>query len=178
MKMLESISQKNLRKAGSLAAPHMLLAFLFMLSLINLPLPFSGTIRPYLVLMAIYYWSIYRPTLVPPLLCFGVGILTDVVSGTPLGLNAFIMLSVHWVVKDQRRFLMGQPYTTIWAVFGLTAIACSAWQWALLGLPHAQWFSPVPGIIAILTSVFIFPFVTILLNIVHRILPVARNAYQ
>jgi rod shape-determining protein MreD len=173
--MMESVSSKKIKMAGRLMLPQLLLVFLLLISLVSLPIPYASPVKPYLVLMAIYYWSIYRPTIIPPLLCFVIGVLLDILSGTPPGLNAFILVGVHWIVRDQRRFLTGQPYITIWAVFGLVAFICGTWQWALLGLINLQWGSPIPGITAILLTVFLFPFVTLILNLVHRILPATSS---
>ena len=169
------VMPKKLENLLRLMVPHVLLLVLLLLSLVNLPLPYVGTVKPYLVLMAVYYWSIYRPTLVPPLLCFLMGMLLDIISGVPMGLNAFILVGVQWLVRDQRRFLMGQPYMTTWLVFGLVSLACGVWQWGLLGLVNFKWAHPLPGLVAVALSILLFPLVTLLLNLTHRILPVASR---
>ncbi|OSM02192.1 rod shape-determining protein MreD [Magnetofaba australis] len=45
--------------------------------------------RPDLALLCLFYWRLYRPDLCGPLLAFLIGLLIDMVSGAPLGLNAF-----------------------------------------------------------------------------------------
>ena len=155
--------------------PHILLLFLLLLSFVSLPLPYLGASRPCLVLIFVYYWSIYRPTLVPPVLCFALGIAMDILSGGPLGLNALVLVAVQWVVRGQRRFLMGQPYTTTWAVFTVILVFSALAQWGLYGLAHMQWplLTPVAGSVAL--SLLLFPFITFIFVMIHRILPVASR---
>jgi rod shape-determining protein MreD len=159
-----------------LAVPQLLLALLLILNLTSLPIPYAGSVKPMLVMMAVYYWSIYRPTLVPPWLCFGVGLLMDILTGMPPGLNAFILVALQWLVCDQRRFLMGQPYITIWAVFGFLMMATALAEWVLFGVALG-WAPVVPVVAAVLLSLFLFPVVTLLLVFAHRLLPVSSRTY-
>ncbi|MBF0444263.1 MAG: rod shape-determining protein MreD [Magnetococcales bacterium] len=57
----------------------------------EIALPFASwsVFRPDLVLICLFYWRLYRSDLCGPVLAFGVGLLLDITSGTPLGLNAF-----------------------------------------------------------------------------------------
>lgn len=142
-----------------------------MLNLVSLPLPYAGLMKPHLVLMAVYYWAIFRPTLVPPALCFALGLVMDSLAGLPLGMNAIVLVVVRWLVSDQRRFLMGQPYVTLWAVFGLVMVLSACLEWGLYGLKDMAW-TPFPRMmIQAAVSICLFPFVTVLLIAVHRILP-------
>ncbi len=168
---------RQLDYMARLIIPQILLAGLLCLSFVSVPLPAMGAVKPHLVLMAVYYWSIYRPTIVPPYLCFTLGLITDVIGSTPLGLNALILIVVRWIVSDQRRFLMGQPYISIWAVFVLVATVESFVQWVLLGLASGlHWVPLLPVAASALVSFFLFPFITLLLVFTHRLLPVASRA--
>ena len=176
--MNRGFSIRNIDRMARLFLPQCVLVALFFLNLVALPIPHAGAIKPQLVLMFIYYWAIYRPTLVPPWLCFATGILMDAISGMPLGVNALVFLVVHMVVRDQRRFLMGQPYVTIWAVFGLVAVLSSGVQWALYGVAGMTWSNVLPAMINPAVSFALFPFITLLLVRIHRFLPVASHGYS
>lgn len=158
-----------------LLVPQLLLALFLFLNVASLPLPpplpHADTVKAHLVLMAIYYWAIYRPTLVPPWQCFLVGLVMDILNHTTLGLNAIVLLIVQLLVRDQRKFLMGQPYIVIWAVYGLVAVCASCMQWGLHGLMEMRWVPIMPVLSGAAISLFLFPFVTILLVLTHRILP-------
>lgn len=170
--------QQSIQGLARLALAQCLLAALVLLSVLSLPLPYAGSVRPCLVLMAVYYWSIFRPTLVPPVLCFAAGLLMDILSGIPLGVNALVLVAVQWVVRGQRRFLMAQPYKVLWAVFGLVVVLASGLTWLLFGIMQRSWapLPPLAGTIA--ASFLLFPLVSWILIFVHRILPaVASRAY-
>lgn len=166
---------KRAEDAGRLMAPHALLFLLLLLSVAALPLPSWAGVKPNFLLMAVYYWAIYRPTLLPPMLCFLMGVVVDSLSGMPVGINAFVLVVAQWIVRDQRRFLMGQPYGTIWAVFGLVSAVAAAVQWGLYGLAHMNWGPPLPVLSGTLLGVFLFPPVSLLLVCAHRMLPVASR---
>lgn len=168
---------RRIEETGRLLVPHFLLLGLMVINVIALPYFPAGAMKPQFVLMAVYYWAIYRPTLLPPFFCFVVGLLMDVLTGMTPGIYAFIFVLTQWVVRDQRRFLMGQPYSTIWAVFGLVAVLSIFVQWALYGLAHLHWGPLLPVFAGALLSMFLFPFVTLLLVITHRMLPVASRPF-
>ncbi|MBF0194842.1 MAG: rod shape-determining protein MreD [Magnetococcales bacterium] len=72
----------------------------------ELALPFAAwsVFRPDLVLICLFYWRLYRSDLCGPVLAFMVGLLLDIVSGTPLGLNAFskvvmVILVGHFSIR-------------------------------------------------------------------------------
>jgi len=160
-----------------LSVPVLFLLFLFMWNMT--PLPFTGGdfINPHLYLMGVYYWSMYRPTLVPPWLCFLAGIVTDIVINAPVGLNAFTFTLIQWIVNGQRRFLMGQPYIAIWAIFGLIVFAISIGQWTVLGLLHMRFPGFSSAIIDAAASFFLFPFISFIMVQTHRLLPIDSPDY-
>lgn len=147
---------------------------LFILSLCAFSIPHAGEIRPFFLLMAIFYWSVFRPTMVPPVAVFMVGLLIDFFSGLPAGLTAGILVTVQWVVRSQRRYLMGQSYLVLWTGFAIVCFSSAFVQWGLFGLTRLLWPPVEPVLAGAALSVFLFPPVVTLLQIVHRILPEDR----
>ncbi len=171
----QDLSFRKIENAGRLLVPQLLLLVLLLLNVVNLPFLPTGVAKPLFVLMAVYYWAIYRPTLIPPYYCFSIGLLIDVLTGAPPGITALVLVLTQWIVQDQRRFLMGQPYSTIWAVFGLVCAISIFVQWTLHGLIQFHWSPILPVLSEALVSMLLFPFVTMLLVITHRMLPVASH---
>ncbi len=154
-----------------MSVPYMFMALLFLLNLV----PFSwligdGASVP-LTLIAIYYWSIYRPTLLPEWLMFVVGIMLDLLSGMPVGINAFIFIVLRWSISRQRLFLTAQPFVMVWCGFLLANISYGLMSWALFGLAHFHWTPLQPVWVSIALGVGLFPFVNMLLHLTHKILP-------
>lgn len=176
--MAVDFSVKGFENALRLSVPLLFLAGLFVLSVVSLPLPDIGVARPGLLVMAVYYWSVYRPTLMPPYLCFATGLLLDLLTGLPLGVNAVVLTLVQWLVRDQRRFLMGQPYIVIWLVFALVAFSSQLVQWGMYGLVHMQWAPILPQVLGALATALLFPVVTLFLILIHRVLPGVQKVYE
>lgn len=132
-----------------LVVPYIFIIFLFLLDLIPFHIPPFGEIRPCFSIMAIFYWSVYRPTLIPNWFVFLLGLMLDLVSGLPLGLNAFIFLLTYWIISDQRRVFVGQPFITIMLGFALVLSVSNIMRWVLFSLVSGAWppFMPVLGII-------------------------------
>lgn len=162
---------ENLTAALRLSVPCLLMALFLLLSAIAMPFPVAGHIKPPLLLIAIYYWSVFRPTLVPFWFVFVLGVIMDFIGGLPIGLHALTYLALTWIVRDQRRFLLAQPFAVIWLVFVFVAFAALHAQWALFGATQWQWGALQPVWWSIGLSIAFFPVIYFILYLVHRILP-------
>jgi rod shape-determining protein MreD len=97
-----------------------LLALIFvLLSLVPYNFPGSAQLVPPLALMAVFYWGIYRPDLLPGPLAFVLGLLQDLLGGGPLGMWAAVFLLVLMVIAPQRRFFLGKMFVVEWLGFAL-----------------------------------------------------------
>ncbi len=157
--------------AVRMVLPYGVIFFLFILNIVALPWPLSGDVRTPFVLMAIYYWSLYRPTMMPVWMAFVLGIAFDLIVGVPVGLNAFVFVCVQWIVSDQRRFLMGQSFIMIWLSFVFLMTAFILLQWAAISALNFSWLPVMPALFSILAGVALLPPVYALLHLTHKILP-------
>jgi len=151
--------------------PFVFIISFFFMSMISIPHVGMGGGNQ-LFLITLYYWSTYRPTLLPLWLVLIMGIIMDALIGSPLGLNALLLGMVRLWTTDQRRFLMAQSFFVNWIIFSLMAILYYLAQWATHSLFVLKILSVNGSVFFILGSIMIFPFVTVLLHMTHRILPV------
>ncbi len=114
--------------------PVLLTLILVIINVIPLHVPSLSRVMPVLPLMAIYHWAIYRPQLMPPIAVFLIGACHDVLSGTPLGVNALVFLVVYGVVVSQQRFFVGKSFFVVWLGFGLIALGVSVVSWMLVSI--------------------------------------------
>jgi len=77
-----------------LCLAHVQLIIFFVLGVVDWAIPFFDHVRPYFLWMAFYYWTIYRPTLWPPIYVFIFGLLIDLLLSMPFGLNAFLLVGM------------------------------------------------------------------------------------
>ncbi|MGH1375581.1 MAG: hypothetical protein ACRBCK_04450 [Alphaproteobacteria bacterium] len=157
---------------------YIVMCVLFMLSIVSFATPLSTMVEIPCTLMILFYWAIYRPTLLPPVLVFIVGICADIIGGLPLGLNSFILLMVRQLIIDQRVFLTGQPFTVIWLGFSVVSTISLCVEWALFGLINLQWSQFTPVFLTAISGIMFFPIVSIILNLSHKFLPVLPDQYS
>lgn len=133
---------------------------LVMLSVLPLPVPYYGSVSVNLGVMAVFYWVVYRPDLMPYSGAFIIGLWQDVMVGAPLGVNAFALLVVHMLLVAQRRFFQGKTFSVIWWAFAIIALIASIVTWVLIMVLHSVWLSPSPAIFQFIMTVALYPFVT------------------
>jgi rod shape-determining protein MreD len=122
----------------------------------NLPVTFLGGLvpAPLFGLMAVYFWCLMRPDLMPPFAAFSIGVLEDFFSGSPPGVWTLAFVVTYALVDRERD-----------AFAGLASFA------AILGFGAA---TMVAGGVAYLVAAFIFghlpPLTTITMEIATTII--------
>ncbi len=154
------------------------LLLFFILNIVVIPFPFIGALKAPFFLMAIYYWAIYRPTLVPLWLVFVAGCLMDLLGQTPFGFTALVLVLAQWFTSSQRRFLLAQPFIMIWLGFSVLYTASLFLKWGVVSVVEIQ-FLPLNNLwVMAFFGVTLFPPVCFLLHLTHKILPVPRQAIR
>lgn len=163
---------EQLDVAWRLAIAYALMALLFALNLVSVSYPFTGAVKIFFFWMGLYYWSLYRPAVLPVWVVFAAGLVMDALGGTPFGLTAFIFVCARWFVVDQRRFMLAHSFWMVWLGFGLLILAAGILEWFLYGLINFSW-SGIRGLLfSSALSIMLFPAVSLLLHVSHRILPI------
>ena len=125
----------------------------------TVPIFFPGykPVAPAMTLIAVYYWSIFRPDLMPPIAVFALGFFHDLLSGTPLGLSAFILLLVRSAVVSQRRFFMGNSFFIMWGGFLLISAGAMALAWEIISWLESSFVHATPAFFQFLITLALFP---------------------
>lgn len=176
--MVTPIISESIREFLRMCVPYTCMMVLFLLNVISISIMITGTLEIPFILMALYYWSAYRPTLIPLWFVFILGLLFDLLSAFPLGLNALVFVATRWLVTDQRLFLTGQPFVILWLGFIIACTAATFTQWLLYGLMNLHWTPLQPLPVTILLAGALFPLVNIVLHATHRMLPEIRGQYS
>lgn len=130
--------------------------------------PGLSHITPMYALMAVYFWSIYRPDLLGYGATFGIGVLEDLLAGTPLGSGALILLLCQRVVFHQQKFFNNKPFGVIWLAFALVAAGAGFLRWICVGLVAVSGFTPISQMLtATMMSIALYPVVGWLLAKAH-----------
>ena len=153
------------------ALPALLTLMLALLNIVPLHAPGFAPVAPMMVLASLYYWAIYRPTMMPLVIVFVIGLFEDIVSGGPMGANAVIYLIAFGLVAGQRRVFLGKSFGVVWWGFMLVAGAAETLRWILISALGGLVMDPMPGLFSYISSVAIYPVLSLLLSALHRILP-------
>lgn len=103
------------------SAPIALTLLFSVLSVVPVNLPGYAQIVPDFVLMGVFYWTVHRPDLMRTWTVFVVGLLCDVLSGTPLGVTALVLVLVHAIIIAQHKVFRGKSFVIVWWAFALVA---------------------------------------------------------
>ncbi|MBM3485223.1 MAG: rod shape-determining protein MreD [Alphaproteobacteria bacterium] len=137
---------QRLDRTARNCTPIALCVTLVLMSTLPLGLPGYWRIAPNLVLVVVFYWAIFRPDLLPLSVAFGIGLFQDVLAGTPLGLHALILVTVHHVVSNQQRFFIGKSFLVVWWAFTMIAAGAAALMWLVtMGLAFT-FVDPLPAV--------------------------------
>lgn len=150
---------------------------LLILSMVSLALPYTGTIKPLLILIPIYYWGLYRPSFISLFAVFAFGILIDLLANYPVGLHAALFVIAGLVIRSQRLFMLGQPYLMVWLGFAIVSTSVYVAQWLFFMLIHMR-FMPVQDLLASnVMAILLYPAIAAILTVMHRILPALSKSY-
>ncbi len=139
--------------------PFSLTLALIIFSVVPLRIPGYAPIAPVLALMSIYHWAIYRPNLLPLFAVFLLGLMHDLLSGTPVGLYILVFLTVYGLVVSQRRFLVGKSFFVYWFGFLLISFGAAVESWVLASAWNLALMDFQPVFFQFLLSLGIFPII-------------------
>lgn len=134
------------------------------------PFPASATFSPMLSLIAVYFWAQRRPRAMTPWVAFAVGLIVDILAGTPIGMNALVFVLVHALVTGQRRSLDGKPLVLAWGVFAVVAVAASLTKWGLASINHLTLVGFGPVLAQLWATILLYPLAAWLLGRVDGLL--------
>ena len=168
---MKSAAWQSLDLASRKLTPFLLSLVLVILNLVPLHLPGYATISPNFALMAIYYWALHRPSLLPSGAVFIVGLLQDVMSGGPIGQNAAILVVVYIIAISQARFFYGKSFFVVWWGFMVVSLCVTTMEWIIASLLDASMLAPEPAFYECAMTVAAYPIFGWLFVQVHRTLP-------
>lgn len=120
---------------------------------------------PWLASVAVFYWALFRPNKFHFGEALAIGLLQDVLVGTPLGFHASALIILYWLAQTQIHGLSERSFLMVWVSFGFMLAASLLWlsvvMW-VIGIPFTVWVAAVW-----LTTVMVFPLVYVALAWSH-----------
>ena len=159
-----------------LSAPAVVTLILLLIS--TLPIgALGGTgLYPLVVLMAIFYWGLFRPEAMPYWLVFALGLIQDVVCSAPLGVSSVVYLLFRMLVARQQRLIGQQVFMATWGAFGVMVLIASAMLWAGWSYVAGSRLPLQPSLAQWGITVVCYPAAHGLFNLLYARLPSVRGA--
>ena len=159
---------RRLDMAARASFPACITVVLMLLTQMPLQLPGQAALLPAVALGCVWFWSVYRPGALPPLVVFPIGLAMDLMGYLPLGVGAFTLLAVHGIATAMRRSLSRGGFTWVWIVFAGAATAASLTIWLLVMLLSFRLLPPYPAIFTAIVTIAIFPLLAVPFAAAHR----------
>lgn len=110
-------------------SPLIVALLLVIVSMVPFHLNNFGAIMPSVGLMAVFYWAVYRPDLFGPGAAACLGLLQDVLSGVPLGLNALLYVAAYGTVVTQRQLFLAHSFFVLWWGYAFLMLLAAGFGW-------------------------------------------------
>ena len=163
--MMQPTLLQSLDLSARRALPAALTLLLMLVALTPTNVPGLSPVMPMLALMSVYFWSIYRPEFLGYGAVFGLGLLEDLLTATPVGATALVFLLTQWIVLRQQKFFNAKPFIVTWFAFIFIAAGAAIIRWIAHGLVDDAGFTPLGPILACtLITVALYPLVGWLLS--------------
>jgi len=148
---------------------------LFSLSFVYISFPLSVDVKPYFLLIAIFFWGIRRPSIISPILLFIYGLLQDIFLGYPLGLHSILYLIFFFFIRQQRLYLMSQTYLVYLMFFCLFCTLYGALEWSFFAIRYLQIFDIKMFVFSSIFTVLIYPIINWLFTFLSLLLKPTTN---
>ena len=123
-------------------SPKLLTFFILLCSVAPTYLPGYATVRPYLTLIPVFYWAVYRAYDFSVIAAFATGLCLDFLDGTPLGVNTLVFILFYLATYTQRRYLMSKVFAFTWFGFAVLSLGAYFLKWLFVSINYAA-FTPV-----------------------------------
>lgn len=103
------------------AVPVISVAVLIILTTLPISMSTMLSIGGLWPLIGITFWTLTRQRSMHPASVFALGLLTDMATFVPFGIHALVFVVAQYLLKKQRRFLIGQGFWVLWAAYAVLA---------------------------------------------------------
>ncbi len=144
--------------SGALPALSILFAVLATAVPWGLP-PDATFILPLIVVMMVFCWRTIPDAVLHPATAMLLGLLTDVMSGGPLGFFGLLALIAAIVGERVRGLGEGRRVRPLWLFWMAFVAALALFGWLLASLFYVRWIDPKPIVFGAFASILLFPVV-------------------
>jgi rod shape-determining protein MreD len=148
-----------------------LLLTLLLMGLLAVPLGLRnfGALSPLLALTAVFYWSVHAPARLGPVAVAILGLVQDILAGTPLGLHMALYLAVAFAARRQRQGLLAHSFWVLWGSFALVVAGVALLLWLLYSLAYQTMLPLTPALVQAGLTLALYPLLATLYGWLERL---------
>ena len=154
---MSQIVWTRLDGAARSLAPFALTVLLIVFGMVPLGVPNFAPIMPALGVIAVFFWLVYRPDLMPAWAVFLIGLIQDLLGGGALGVGVFVLLVVYAALAGQRRYIAQASFFLVWLAFVPVAAGAFVLTWLFNSLIADALLAPGPAAFQYLSTVAFYP---------------------
>lgn len=115
--------------------------------------------RPAIGMICVYYWALTRGYIFSFFSAFSVGLVIDVYSSSPLGINVVILMLLVWATGWLEKYFNMSSFGINWLAFGVVEAVFVLIKWLLLSL-YFQQLLPVAEIgLGFISTLMFYPLI-------------------
>ncbi len=154
-----------------MVAPGAITLMFVLLSAVPLRLSGNDLFMPMFSIIAIFYWGLYKPRVLPYWFAFLLGLVQDALFGQPMGIISLLLLLFQAMVHTQRRVLAREAFWAIWFGFSMLTFTFFSLYWILVSLYEMKIMEWQPALLQWAATAAVYPLVHVFFNALYAILP-------
>ncbi|MBQ9271081.1 MAG: rod shape-determining protein MreD [Alphaproteobacteria bacterium] len=146
------------------------LALMFLLSM---PINSAqwGYFKPNVGLICVYYWTLKRQQIFGFFCAFIIGLLMDVYSSSPLGINILLLMLTVSVTLWLAHYFQNASFGAGWFIFCLVGFGATFFKWVMLMLYFGRIINPEEVALNYLSTALFYPLIAAINVYVQKFLP-------
>ena len=146
------------------------LTILFLIIMMVLPYQFKiiDNSMPFLSLIGVYYWSVFKKDLLSISAIFVLGIIQDIILGSPLGLTSLLLIIAQQFIFFQGRNFLERRFLFNFFIFILMIISFGFLSWGISSLYVSAFLGYWEVILQILLTIAFYPIIILILNLATK----------
>lgn len=171
----ESVGRR-LDMAARWAFPVSTTALLLLAAAAPLGVPGQAELQASVALACVFFWSLFRPAAMLPVVVFLIGLLADLLGDAPPGVSVVSLLVVHGLALHWRRLLTRQSFLLVWLVFAGVGTGAAVLQWVLTSVLTWHFLPLRPALFQALVAAGLYPALAMLMTRAHHSLAAPERA--
>jgi rod shape-determining protein MreD len=167
---------RRLDMAARRCFPASTTALLLLITATPLGLPGQAELQQAAALSCVFFWSLFRPASMPPVVVFLLGLLTDLLGYAPPGVSVLTLLVAHGFAVLWRRKLVRMGFLVVWIAFISVICGASALEWALTSLLTFRLLPPGSAFFQAAIGLGLYPLIAVMLTRAHQTLAEPEQA--